>query len=203
MTLNQAIKTLNIEGRRLTVPSVRKLTGIKSDTVIRAAIDKFKADLSRKEKEKEEKSQMNVKCAEIVVRWQKKPHMGIDLHRRGKGKDRERRVASLHLSGRDRLRVRQAFAGPLLRLQRLFKGMIWRLTPAKVRRRAEKMGPYYTSRGKGRWAGIPLAFCINDYGRYWQGAIGTGPYMEAVEFLGGKMRHTYCSDDLDIWTIKF
>ena len=32
MTLNQAIKTLNIEGRRLTVPSVRKLTGIKSDT---------------------------------------------------------------------------------------------------------------------------------------------------------------------------
>ena len=66
MTLNQAIKTLNIEGRRLTVPSVRKLTGIKSDTVIRAAIDKFKADLSRKEKEKEEKSQMNVKCAEIV-----------------------------------------------------------------------------------------------------------------------------------------
>ncbi len=42
MTLNQAIKTLNIEGRRLTVPSVRKLTGIKSDTVIRAAIDKFK-----------------------------------------------------------------------------------------------------------------------------------------------------------------
>lgn len=85
MTLNQAIKTLNIEGRRLTVPSVRKLTGIKSDTVIRAAIDKFKADLSRKEKEKE----------------------------------------------------------------------------------------------------------------------GTGPYMEAVEFLGGKMRHTYCSDDLDIWTIKF
>ena len=71
MTLNQAIKTLNIEGRRLTVPSVRKLTGIKSDTVIRAAIDKFKADLSRKEKEKEEKSQMNVKCAEIVVRWRK------------------------------------------------------------------------------------------------------------------------------------
>lgn len=87
MTLNQAIKTLNIEGRRLTVPSVRKLTGIKSDTVIRAAIDKFKADLSRKEKEKEEKSQMNVKCAEIVVRWRKKPHMGIDLHRRGTSKD--------------------------------------------------------------------------------------------------------------------
>lgn len=74
MTLNQAIKTLNIEGRRLTVPSVRKLTGIKSDTVIRAAIDKFKADLSRKEKEKEEKSQMNVKCAEIVVRWRKTAH---------------------------------------------------------------------------------------------------------------------------------
>lgn len=122
MTLNQAIKTLNIEGRRLTAPSVRKLTGIKSDTVIRAAIDKFKADLSRKEKEKEEKSQMNVKCAEIVVRWRKKPHMGIDLHRRGKGKDRERRVASLHLSSCDRLRVRQAFAGPLLRLQRLFQG---------------------------------------------------------------------------------
>lgn len=57
----KAIKTLNIEGLRLTVPSVRKLTGIKSD----------KADLSRKEKEKEEKSQMNVKCAQIVVRWRK------------------------------------------------------------------------------------------------------------------------------------
>lgn len=62
---------------------------------------------------------------------------------------------------------------------------------------------YYTSRGKGRWVGVPCAICISDYGRYWQGAIGTGPYMEAVEFLGGKMRHTYCSDDLDIWTIKF
>jgi hypothetical protein len=30
--------------------------------------------LSRKEKEKEEKSQMNVKCAEIVVRWRKTAH---------------------------------------------------------------------------------------------------------------------------------
>lgn len=69
MTLNQAIKTLNIEGRRLTVPSVRKLTGINSDAVIRAALDKFKADLRRKEKEAEEKSQMDVKYAEIVVRW--------------------------------------------------------------------------------------------------------------------------------------
>lgn len=78
-----------------------------------------------------------------------------------------------------------------------FKGMIWRLTPAKVRRRAEKMGRYYTPHGNDKWAGIPLAFCINDYGRYWQGAIGTGPYMEAVDFgwqdaaylLLGRPRH--------------
>ena len=68
---------------------------------------------------------------------------------------------------------------------------------------AYKMGPYYTSRGKGRWVGVPYAICISDYGRYWQGAIGTDCYMEAVRFLGGKMTHTHCSNDLDIWTIKF
>lgn len=55
-----------------------------------------------------------------------------------------------------------------------FKGMIWRLTPAKVRRRAEKMGRYYTSHGNDKWAGIPLAFCINDYSRYWQGGHRDG-----------------------------
>lgn len=81
--------------------------------------------------------------------------------------------------------------------------MIWRLTPAKVRRMADKMRPYYTSRGKGRWVGVPCAICISDYGRYWQGGVGTGPYMEAVEFLGGKMTQTYCSEDIDIWNIQF
>lgn len=67
-----------------------------------------------------------------------------------------------------------------------FKGMIWRLTPAKVRRRAEKMGPYYTSRGKGRWVGVPYAICISDYGRYWQGAIGTGPYEKPWPFWAAR-----------------
>lgn len=121
MTLNQAIKTLNIEGRRLTVPSVRKLAGIKSDTVIRAAIDKFKADLSRKEKEKEEKSQMNVKCAEIVVRWRKNRTWGSTCTAEAKVKTENEEwhhYTSPVVIGR----VRQAFAGPLLRLQRLFQG---------------------------------------------------------------------------------
>lgn len=203
MTLNQAIKTLNIEGRRLTVPSVRKLTGIKSGTVIRAAIDKFKADLSRKEKEKEEKSQMNVKCAEIVVRWRKNRTWGSTCTAEAKveTKDGEwHNYTSPVVSGCGYDKHSQALSYVF---NAFFKGMIWRLTPAKVRRMAEKSGRYYMSHGNNKWAGIPLAFRINDYGRYWQGAIGTGPYMEAVEFLGGNMRHTYCSDDLDIWTIKF
>lgn len=203
MTLNQAIKTLNIEGRRLTVPSVRKLTGIKSDTVIRAAIDKFKADLSRKEKEKEEKSQMNVKCAEIVVRWRKNRTWGSTCTAEAKVETKSgewHHYVSPVVIGCGYDKHSQALSYVF---NAFFKGMIWRLTPAKVRRRAEKMGRYYTSHGNDKWAGIPLAFCINDYGRYWQGAIGTGPYMEAVAFLGGKMTQTHCSEDLDIWTIKF
>lgn len=203
MTLNQAIKTLNIEGRRLTVPSVRKLTGIKSDTVIRAAIDKFKADLSRKEKEKEEKSQVDVKRAEIVVRWRKNRTWGSTCTAEAKvetksGEWHHYTSPVVTSCGYDKHSQALSYV-----FNAFFKGMIWRLTPAKVRRRAEKMGRYYTPHGNDKWAGIPLAFCINDYGRYWQGAIGTGPYMEAVAFLGGKMTQTHCSEDLDIWTIKF
>lgn len=203
MTLNQAIKTLNIEGRRLTVPSVRKLTGIKSDAVIRAALDKFKADLRRKEKEAEEKSQMDVKYAEIVVRWRKNRTWGSTCTAEAKVETKNGEwhyFTSPVVSGCGYDKHSQALSYVF---NAFFKGMIWRLTPAKVRRRAEKSGRYYMSHGNNKWAGIPFAFCINDYGRYWQGAIGTGPYMEAVEFLGGKMRHTYFSDDLDIWTIKF
>lgn len=203
MTLNQAIKTLNNEGRRLTVPSVRKLTGIKSDAVIRAAIDKFKADLRRKEKEKEEKSQMDVKSAEIVVRWRKNRTWGSTCTAEAEVETENgewHSYTSPVVIGCGYDKHSQALSYVF---NAFFKGMIWRLTPAKARRRAEKMGRYYTSRGKDKWAGIPLAFCIGEYGRYWQGAIGTGPYMEAVEFLGGKMTQTYCSEDIDIWTIKF
>ena len=203
MTLNQAIKTLNIEGRRLTVPSVRKLTGIKSDAVIRAALDKFKADFRRKEKEEEEKSQMNVKYAEIVVRWRKNRTWGTTCTAEAKVETENGEwhyYTSPVVSGCGYDKHSQALSYVF---NAFFKGMIWRLTPAKVQRRAEKMGQYFTSRGKGKWTGIPLAFCIGDYGRYWQGAIGTGPYIEAVAFLGGKMTQTYCSDVLDIWNIKF
>lgn len=203
MTLNQAIKTLNNEGRRLTAPSVRKLTGIKSDAVIRAALDKFKADLRRKEKEEEEKSQMDVKYAEIVVRWRKNRTWGSTCTAEAKVETKNGEwhyFTSPVVSGCGYDKHSQALSYVF---NAFFKGMIWRLTPAKVRRRAEKMGRYYTSSGKDKWVGIPLAFCISDYGRYWQGAIGTGPYMEAVEFLGGKMTQTYCSEDIDIWTIKF
>lgn len=140
MTLNQAIKTLNIEGRRLTVPSVRKLTGIKSDTVIRAAIDKLKADLSRKEKEKEEKSQMNVKCAEIVVRWRKNRTWGSTCTAEAKVKTENEEwhhYTSPVVSGCGYDKHSQALSYVF---NAFFKGMIWRLTPAKVRRRAEKWG---------------------------------------------------------------
>lgn len=122
MTLNQAIKTLNIEGRRLTVPSVRKLTGIKSDPDHRVAIDKFKADLSRKEKEKEEKSQMNVKCAEIVVRWRKNRTWGSTCTAEATvvtENEEWHHYTSPVVAG---CGYDQAFAGPLLRLQRLFQG---------------------------------------------------------------------------------
>lgn len=203
MTPNQAIKTLNNEGRRLTVPSVRKLTGIKSDTIIRAALDKFKADLSRKEREDKEKAQPNVKGAEIVVRWRKNRTWGstCTAEARVETENEEwHHYTSPVVSGCGYDKHSQALSYVF---NAFFKGMIWRLTPAKVRRLADKMGCYYTPCGNDKWAGIPYAFCIDDYGRYWQGAIGTGPYMEAVAFLGGKMTHTYCSDDLDIWTIKF
>lgn len=203
MTLNQAIKTLNIEGRRLTVPSVRKLTGINSDAVIRAALDKFKADLRRKEKEAEEKSQMDVKYAEIVVRWRKNRTWGSTCTAEARVETENgewHHYVSPVVIGCGYDKHSQALSYVF---NAFFKGMIWRLTPAKVRRRAEKMGRYYTPRGNGKWVGIPVAFCIGDYGRYWQGAIGTGPYMEAVEFLGGKMTQTHCSEDIDIWNIQF
>lgn len=151
MTLNQAIKTLNIEGRRLTVPSVRKLTGIKSDTVIRAAIDKFKADLSRKEKEKEEKSQMNVKCAEIVVRWRKNRTWGSTCTAEARVETENgewHHYVSPVVSGCGYDKHSQALSYVF---NAFFKGMIWRLTPAKVRRRAEKMGRYYTPHGNDKW----------------------------------------------------
>lgn len=157
MTLNQAIKTLNIEGRRLTVPSVRKLTGIKSDPDHRVAIDKFKADLSRKEKEKEEKSQMNVKCAEIVVRWQKNRTWGSTCTAEATvvtENEEWHHYTSPVVAGCGYDKHSQALSYVF---NAFFKGMIWRLTPAKVRRRAEKMGPYYPSRGKGRWVGLPYA----------------------------------------------
>lgn len=171
--------------------------------MIRAAIDKFKADLSRKEKEKEEKSQTNVKCAEIVVRWRKNRTWGSTCTAEAKVKTENEEwhhYTSPVVSGCGYDKHSQALSYVF---NAFFKGMIWRLTPAKVRRMADKMGRHYTSRGKGRWVGVPYAICISDYGRYWQGAVGTGPYKEAVAFLGGKMTQTHCSDDLDIWTIKF
>lgn len=146
---------------------------------------------------------MNVKCAEIVVRWRKNRTWGSTCTAEAKVKTENEEwhhYTSPVVSGCGYDKHSQALSYVF---NAFFKGMIWRLTPANVRRRAEKMGRYYTPHGNDKWAGIPYAICIGDYGRYWQGAIGTGPYMEAVEFLGGKMRHTYCSDDLDIWTIKF
>lgn len=130
MTLNQAIKTLNIEGRRLTVPSVRKLTGIKSDAVIRAALDKFKADLRRKEKEAEEKSQMDVKYAEIVVRWRKNRTWGSTCTAEAKVETKNGEwhyFTSPVVSGCGYDKHSQALSYVF---NAFFKGMIWRLTPA-------------------------------------------------------------------------
>lgn len=131
MTLNQAIKTLNIEGRRLTVPSVRKLTGIKSDAVIRAALDKFKADLRRKEKEEEEKSQMNVKYAEIVVRWRKSRTWGSTCTAEAKVETENGEWHYFTSPRRERLRLRQAFAGSFLCLQCLLQGHDLATDPGK------------------------------------------------------------------------
>ena len=210
--LAKVIEGLDALGHRISVPSVRKYSGVTDEEVIRKAIRAFKERKEYEDKQAAEKAQKPVYYIEIDIEWRDSRTWGSipTAYARVQYSDGSwERLESNPASGCGYDKHSTVVAGIL---NQCLKGMLWKLTPATIRRnndRMDKRNKYFcTHHGQSGETRYPYAFALRKYNdgteyRSWSGGVGMSVYPDAIEWLGGKMVHTHDGKRSDGWSITF